>query len=799
MKHILTFFISIAALICTAAGLEDKLMSEKEVIIPPGKHTISRTIEVTRDLTVIMKDGAEISSSANPVFNLVNGTLRICGEGKGGIINGPVKGGIEYSPRVRTAAISMNNIKTSASLYLNNVEINSFNGVDGYAFSKTEPRVEYFHVNNCRFKTRGIALGLRSVKLGEAKVEHCFFTGGTNPIYLNTATERGMIIRSNYLKDFGVAGIKIGKAGQITEGCTTHLTDTIVHDNRLIGGGRSATERDAYIHGILIYGNNVSVQGNIVRNVNRGEPIPGRAYGQQIRLKNGTILKGKWHFINNKRHRLAGAAIYLKANRAIVSSNICTNSGWRSVIEIKTGGREHFVSVSNNIVDGSALAIEDSYGFECNSGRSMWQGNIVYNMPYQAFAVRSGYENTFIGNLLIDCEIGFGMTGRAPGVGELISNNRFINVKFPVDAKGKPGMGNDIYLPSTVAISPDADLPEAGKAWYGRQLVRGKKLYICLGENNNYFWMELQGKIIPPVKYTVSGKEMVANGNFATANEKNVLQNWSLWCQNAREGTIAAKDRNITYDKKVFHSGKQSLKFNFPSTTATWSIKHDLKLIPRRRYRATAVVKADKGTRLSLFALPSGAEGKQVRNDETNTNWQTITVDFVQPANSMTASVGLSCGKVPPNYSTWIDSISVRELSREDGTMPSVPEKTAVKTVGSNQMPEKLSWRAVNCKITAAGKESLKISTTKDGAIMLTGKVKLAAPGKWQFSAALPPGCAIRVIPASGKMIKANGDQAVEFTTTKAAETVQIQFWLPLTPAGTLQKVNKMALFKLAQ
>ncbi len=797
-KQLLSLFAAAAAIFCAAANLEQQLMTRKEVIINGGKHTLTKTITVDRDLIIIMKDGAEISSSANPVFNLIGGTLRIRGEGKGGIITGPAKGGIEYSPRVRSSAISMNNIKTCASLFLDNIEINSFNGVDGYAFSKVEPRVEYFDVKNCRFKTGGIALGLRSVKLGEARVENCFFTGGTNPIYLNAATERGMIVRSNYLKDFGVAGIKLGKAGQITEGCTTHLTDSIVHDNRLIGGGRGATERDAYIHGILIYGNNVSVQGNIVRNVNRGEPIPGRAYGQQIRLKNGTILKGKWHFINQKRHRLAGAAIYLKANRAIVNNNICTNSGWRSVIEIKTGGREHFVSVSNNIVDGSALAIEDSYGFECNSGRSMWQGNIVYNMPYQAFAVRSGYENTFIGNLLIDCNIGFGLTGRAPGVDELISTNRFINVKFPINANGKPGIGSDIHLPSTVAIAPDADLPEPGAKWYGRQLVRGRKLYICLGESNNYFWMELQGKIVPPVKYTVSGKEMVKNGNFSTAAQSNVLQNWSLWCQNAREGSIADEDRKIGYDTTVTRSGRQTLKFNFPSTTATWSIKQNLKLIPRRRYRATAVVKADKGTRLSLFVSCSGAAGRQCRSDENNPQWQTLTIDFVQPANSMDVAIGLSCGKVPPNYSTWIDTISIKELSREGGAEPG-PAAPTVKTVGTNQMPEKTEWRAVNSKLSAVTKESIKFSSVKDGATMLTAKVKLAVPGKWQFTATLPPGCAIRITPADKKMIKANGDQPVYFSTVKPGETVQIQFWLPPAPAGAPLEVTGMSLLKTAQ
>ena len=209
-------------------------------------------------------------------------------------------------------------------------------------------------------------------------------------------------------------------------------------------------------------------------------------------------------------------------------------------------------------------------------------------------------------------------------------------------------------------------------------------------------------------------------------------------------------------------------------------------------------MKADKGTRLSLFVTCSGASGLQCRSDETSTNWQTLTVDFVQPANSMDAAIGLSCGKVPPNYSTWIDTISIRELSREGGAEPE-PATPQVKTAGTNQMPEKTEWRAVNSKLATVTKECIKFSSVKDGATMLTAKVQVPVPGKWQFTAMLPPGCAIRITPAGQKMIKANGDQPVYFTTGKPKETVQIQFWLPPAPAGTQLEVNKMSLLKTVQ
>ena len=60
----------------------------------------------------------------------------------------------------------------------------------------------------------------------------------------------------------------------------------------------------------------------------------------------------------------------------------------------------------NNVVDGKSLAIDESYAFECNSGRSLWANNIVYDVPQQAFVVRSGFENTFMNNLIVNARVG---------------------------------------------------------------------------------------------------------------------------------------------------------------------------------------------------------------------------------------------------------------------------------------------------------------------------------------------------------------------------------------------------------
>lgn len=123
-----------------------------------------------------------------------------------------------------------------------------------------------------------------------------------------------------------------GAANMIDDGAVDYVSSVIVHANHVLGGGQRAPERTSYIFGILVYGNNVSIQGNVVRDFNRGEPVPGERVGHHFKLENGTWHRGPWVARDgNPRVRLAGAAIYAKARYGVISNNVCTNSGWTSV------------------------------------------------------------------------------------------------------------------------------------------------------------------------------------------------------------------------------------------------------------------------------------------------------------------------------------------------------------------------------------------------------------------------------------------------------------------------------------
>ena len=155
----------------------------------------------------------------------------------------------------------------------------------------------------------------------------CTFTNGNTGLQINAAIPKGAVVTGNILRNIGRIAILLGKSGQIAEGCTTHVPNAIVHDNQILKGGHGAGTKHSYIHGILVYGHNVSVQGNIIRDFNRGVPVPGASAGHQI-VENGKVYRERFRKEGKQAIRLAGAAIYLKANRAIVHSNICTNSGW---------------------------------------------------------------------------------------------------------------------------------------------------------------------------------------------------------------------------------------------------------------------------------------------------------------------------------------------------------------------------------------------------------------------------------------------------------------------------------------
>lgn len=722
----------------------------RTVTLPAGRYELSRPLDITDGLTLFFEDGAELSSAATPVIRHTGGTLILEGRGLPGLIRCTAPGERGWLTPKRAAAIDINepSADNPPTLILRNIEIHSFNGIDGYWLKNADnPKflndicknpLAALDLANCRFLCAEKGVAVTGAVIGRARIENCYFEGCDNPINLNAPIPGGILVQNNELVDFGRSGIQLGKSGQVSDGCTTHLPSAIVKGNRLLKGGRGATTRDSYIQGILVYGHNVVVEGNVVRDVNRGIPVPDAPLGHQIIAEDGTALRGHWVERNGKKVRLAGAAIYLKANRSLVMGNICTNSGYRSVIEIKTGGKEPYVSVCNNIVDGRALDIDESFGFECNSGRSVWMNNVVYDMPHEAFVVRSGYENTFLNNLIVNAKIGFGLAGSVPGQSEWLNGNRFLNVDIPVAVDGKdirPASIPEATLPGPVYLTETTDLPAPAPEWNGRMIVKGKTVYLGIVDAGVCKWLEVKGTIVEPPNYTVTGPELAFNADQSgTAVSDNPLLNdpafpgWQFWMRTATEKPLDPHDGFISFDTANTKTGGRSLKVLFPDFGSEWTARQPIRIQPGRRYRATAWVRGDEPRNFYLRAA-CGGKVAQTRGTET-TDWQLLSVDF--QATSASCELIIHGAKTSPGKASWIDSVSLRELV-EEGTFPLAdlhttgPELLPQPHADNNRLAKGWSAAGANCTVSEDA-DGLRLQLTSDGNLSLS------------TAAALPPG-----------------------------------------------------------
>lgn len=607
-----------------------RLIAEGNYItIPPGRYEIAEPLMVKRDLTLIFEDGAVLTGKLPTLITHIHGILILQGIGKPGeLVNTESNGRRGRTSSQRASAIDLNQ-NSDGTLKLRNMTLRAFNGIDGYLKTEGRKAIKLIDLADCRFECREKSAAVSDAELGELIIRNCEFEGSDEPIHFNCPIPGGAIVSQNTLRNFGRRGIMLGKGGQIADNCTRHLPNAIVHGNRLLRGGLGTTEKDSYTQGILIYGHNVSVQGNIIRDVNRGEPVPGATMGHQIRTADGEILRGK--FINTdkkKRRRLAGAAIYLKANRTIIQGNICENSGWRSVIEIKTGGKEHFVSVVNNIIDGRSLAIDESYGFECHSGRSLWTGNVVYDMPHQAFVVRSGFHNSFMNNLISNAKIGFALSGSVPGQDELIAGNRFIDVDYPVvvDGTTRTVGGADIHLAPPVRLDDPEDLPDPVADWFGRQVILGERMLLCVRtEDGSYRWKELTGSLLPIVKYHLSGPELVLPA-IVPPQGNDLSKDWLLNIISSAEKPIDPAAGHFGYEAATSKDPRM-LRIALQDVSGNWRLERSLKLQAGARYRAFATVRAEEPLNVRL-GVATGGKSFQVQATNTRER-QILQVDFV--------------------------------------------------------------------------------------------------------------------------------------------------------------------------
>ena len=751
---------------CWSEILQKAAAKDSVVRIPKGKYVFTKPLIITRDTRLIFAEGAHFFFDVAPGIIVKGGKLRMESSGDGALItsSGKFTG---FGTNQRGAIIDLNRSGhdpklKEASLYMNNIEMRGAFCVDGSNRRHLPVKLGPIELHKCRMIVTQRGVYIVSPKVESVKVTECLFKGGVFGLQVDAAIPGGAYVCGNIFRNVGRSALMLGKSGQVAEGCTKHLPNAIVHDNQILEGGHMATSKNLYIHGMLIYGHNVSVQGNIVRNFNRGVPVPGARCGHHIVEKERTY-RSRTNMVNGKKLIISGSAIYLKANRAIVHGNICTNSGWRSVIEIKTGGKEYYTSVVNNVVDGKALAIDESFAFECNSGRSLWANNIVYDVPHQAFVVRSGYENSFMNNLIINAKVGFALSGRTPGQNELINGNRFIDVQYPVALDGKTPRnagGLDVHFMPPSHLDAQTELPVPSQQHAGRMIVKGSSVFYCVNNGKEFLWMELSGKAVPQKKWRVIGPELALNADQSGKDalpdslKSPVHPGWSCSMRTANEKPLDPADGHITFDTKNFLTGGRSLKFLFKGTTGEFSLRQPLKLAPGKRYRATARVKGEEPRNWRLEVVLPSRFSEQIRAEE-NQNWQTLTVDFTTPANSGNCTLVMRGSKTSEGKSMWLDSVSVREL--QDASLPPPPPARVRKTVGkelitpafaaalkAGRMPPKWNLNpGKNAQYKIEQGSTIAFSTKdKQSALILSSQVKLLPGKSYRFTLEmqLPPG-----------------------------------------------------------
>ena len=662
---------------------------------PAGSYRLAKCWVLDRSVGLVFENGARLWTEDTCLIDIQGGE-EIVIEGVGGrgelfnLCPADPKFDENNVPRGKLSrVISLDHVDPQAkpSLRVRNMHIKGLSGIEGISNGDKGPMNDV-EVDRCLFNTSNIALGYRHAEVHSLRVENSEFIGRPRyGIWFLSPMPGGAIVRGNVLRNMGVIAIQLsgGKASQIADGSTNYLPNAIVHENQILGGGHLATLADSYIHGILVYGHNVSVQGNIVRNFNRGEPVPGAPCGHHIRLPDGTFYRGHWIATEDAPHRrLAGAAIYLKANHAVVSGNICSQSGWRSVIEVKTGGAEHYVLVSGNVVDGRSLAIDSSFGFECNSGRSAWVNNLVSDMPNQAFVVRSTFANTFMNNAIYNAKVGFALSGNTPGKDEFIAMNRFFNVESPVLVEGGgTAAGQDLHLPPPRAIASADLLPRPQESLRG-QLVslatgQGDELLQCVRlPDGKYAWRELGPgeKAYGDRLWEEVGPNLAVNPDQSAdalteeelarcdkSQDNAICRGWTPTFVSPGETKLTDYASYLSFDPEKQRAGKGSLRIQFKEGAGNWLLRQRLKL-PAGRYRATLQILSELPENVSWYAQVPGR--RPLAKGERTDDWQTLSIDFEIPADATDVLLGAYGNRFTTGKSAWIGGVSVRRLKEKE-------------------------------------------------------------------------------------------------------------------------------------
>lgn len=656
-------------------------------------YPVRTVIELHQSVQFLLGAGARLyGEGIESLIEIKDGT-HFQFEGLGG------RAELMLEDRPHTAVINLNRGRPGIQpdLIIRNLKITGHRGIYGmHQPDLSVPRHRYledaaglgnFIVENCHFEASDIHIGHSQATIDSVRVENSLFTGDVrHSILIASPVPNGVIVRGNRVLNAGIRGIQIGggAATQIDDGAVNYVSSVIVHDNQILGGGHRAAWNTAYILGIIVYGNSVSIQGNIVRDFNRGEPVPGERAGHHFPVEDGSFHRGPWipdDTLPRGQRRLAGAAIYAKARYGMIANNICTNSGWRSVIEVKTGGREPYFLVANNIVDGKSLAIEDSFGFEPNVARALWVNNVVSDMPYMAFKVSNRMESAYINNVIYDSKIGFRVSNTVTPNPELILNNYFVNVEVPVEGLSPQQFTARVSPSSPIIVESLAALPKPGAENRGQlAFVQGAdtdSLYISRATEGAYAWhaIPLDGAPVQATgQFPVTGENLVLNPlqdrDSATDAERGQWGESGQYSQQPYgwQATINVEglgaEQVFVYENATGPSGTRVLRAGGEGLpNLNWLLQQQLHLEPGKTYRARAVVRRNnRDNRLTLI-LQNGEERQSSRIGQVD-QWETLEVNFTVPTDADPLSrLRLYSTGAGDGRTVWIDEVSLYELA----------------------------------------------------------------------------------------------------------------------------------------
>jgi hypothetical protein len=358
------------------------------------------------------------------------------------------------------------------------------------------------------------------------------------------------------------------------------------------------------------------------------------------------------------------------------------------VIEVKTGGREPYFLVAYNIVDGSSLSIEDSFGFEPNVAKALWVNNVVSNMPNMAFKVSNRMQDAYMNNAIFDSKYGFIVSDTTHPNPALISNNHFVNVEFPVVGLSENRFTAAVSPASPIIVKSIAALPEPAEQHRGRLAFvsgsEGDTLLIGKKMGEHYVWAAVsdEDKVVKSnyseeIDWVVIGGNLLLNPlqerDSPTGDETNRWESSSAYAEHPygwRSSTNPAGadladifkyiEVDSPSDTRVLEVGGGD------SSEMSWLLEQRGLLEAGKTYRATAAV-ARAADETSLVLIIENGEAKQSAESVRVRDWEIIEVVFTVPMEgSKTFRYRLHCSRGGAGRPVLIDEVRLEEVEERE-------------------------------------------------------------------------------------------------------------------------------------